>query len=107
MANKIDSLTNQYLQISGRSAQTKGPDRSAEQSADAKTASTQTTDTVRVTDDARLLQAVEDRLGQVSEVDSKRVEDIRSRIESGNYSVSAERVADKMIAMDRSLPEGE
>ena len=106
MANNIDSLTNQYLQVSGRPTQTNGPDKSAEQATDAKARSvaSQNSDTVQVTDDARLMQAVEERLGQVSEVDSKRVDEIRSRIESGDYSVSAERTADKMPAMDRSLP---
>ncbi len=106
MANNIDSLTNQYLQISGRPTQTNGPDKPADQASDAKSKSVaaQNSDTVKVTDDARLMQAVEERLGQVSEVDSKRVDEIRSRIESGDYSVSAERTADKMLAMDRSLP---
>ncbi len=105
MTNNIDSLTNQYLQISGRTAKTSGPETPAGQPGDAKAkAAAQNTDTVQVTSDARLMQAVEERLGQVNEVDSKRVEEIRDRIESGNYSVSAERTADKMLAMDRSLP---
>ncbi len=105
MANNIDSLTNQYLQVSGRPTQTNGPDKSQEQATTAKAKNAaQNADTIQVTDDARLMQAVEERLGQVSEVDSKRVDEIRSRIESGDYSVSAERTADKMLAMDRSLP---
>ncbi len=105
MANNIDSLTNQYLQVAARPTQTNGPDKPAEQATTAKAKNAaQNADTIQVTDDARLMQAVEERLGQVSEVDSKRVDEIRSRIESGDYSVSAERTADKMLAMDRSLP---
>lgn len=107
MTNNIDSLTNQYLQISGRPSQAGGTDKSADAAvtdSQAKTAS-KNADTVELTEDARLMQAVEERLTQVNEVDSSRVEAIRNQIESGEYTVSAERTADKMMAFDRSLPE--
>ncbi|MEM7082015.1 MAG: flagellar biosynthesis anti-sigma factor FlgM [Pseudomonadota bacterium] len=108
MANNIDSLTNQSMQISGKTTQTSGTSSASPANAKAEGASSsagQTMDTVQLTDDARLLQAAEQKLNQVSEVDSKRVEAVRSQIESGDYSVSAERTASKMMAYDRSLPD--
>lgn len=108
MANNIDSMTNQYMQISGRSTQTRGPERSGDNPAQADTAraagSGQNVDTIELTGDARLMQAVEQRISAVSEVDTARVEEVRGRIASGNYSVSAERTADKMLAMEQSMP---
>ena len=101
-------MTNQYMQISGRTTQTQGPERTSDQPnkavSDKPATASQSVDTIELTDDARLMQAVEQKLSTVSEVDSKRVEEVRARLESGNYSVSAERTADKMLSMDQSMP---
>lgn len=106
MTNKIDNMTQQYLQISGRPAQATTPDKTSESPAvTQKQKSVATTDTVELTHDARLMRALEERLGQLGEVDQSRVEAVRNRIESGDYQVSSERLADKMIAIDRSLPD--
>ena len=105
MTNKIDNMTQQYLQISGRPAQASPSEKASEGAAVThKPNSVATTDTVELTHDARLMQAMEERIGQLGEVDQSRVDAVRSRIESGDYQVSSERIADKMIAMDRSLP---
>lgn len=108
MANNIDSMTNQYMQISGRSTQTRGPDRTAEQSGQSAAANSsaagQSVDTIQLTSDARLMQAVEQRLGAVPEVDATRVEDVRSRLEAGDYTISAERTANKMLSMEQGMP---
>ncbi|MFK8029893.1 MAG: flagellar biosynthesis anti-sigma factor FlgM [Gammaproteobacteria bacterium] len=108
MANNIDSMTNQYMQISGRTTQTQGPERTGDnpnkEVGGAKSTASQSVDTIQLTGEARLMQAVEQKLGSIPEVDSKRVEDVRSRIETGNYTVSAERTADKMLSMEQSMP---
>ncbi len=107
MANNIDSMTNQYMQISGRPTQTQGPDKSMEkpsQATGAPATQSQNVDTIELTDDVRLMQAVEAKLSTVAEVDTKRVDEVRNRIESGNYEVSAERTADKMLSMDQTMP---
>ncbi len=95
------------MQISGRPTQTQGPDKpmeKANQAAGAPAAASQNVDTIELTNDVRLMQAVESKLNSVSEVDTKRVDEVRSQIQSGNYQVSAERTADKMLSMDQSMP---
>ncbi len=106
MSNKIDSMTNQYLQITGRSGSaSKAPEAGTPKARQAEPDAARPTDTVELTASARSLQALESRLAGLSEVDQQRVDEVRARIESGRYSVDAQRVADKMIALDRSLPD--
>ena len=108
MSNKIDSMTNQYLQITGRpAAQTPSTDANSTRAAKPESGQAARGDTVELTDSARQLQALESKLAGVSEVDQSRVDQVRSRIEAGEYQVSSERVADKMIALDRALPSDE
>lgn len=105
MSYKIDSMTQQFLKIAGRSSET-NPQGTVPQNAASpeKAKAAALNDTITFTESARLMQAVEARLAEVSEVDQLKVEDVRNRIESGSYQVSYERLADKMIAMDNSLP---
>ena len=105
MSNKIDSMTNQYLQITGRPAKANAPQGSTPAATKTASDTAKSGDTVEVTESARSLQALEARLSEVSEVDQKRVDEVRSRIEDGNYEISSERVAQKMVAMDRSIPD--
>lgn len=58
---------------------------------------------VRLTDTAVNLKQVETRLADVPDVDRKRVESLRQRIESGAYEVNAGRLADRIIAFERDL----
>lgn len=112
MANKIDAnMTQQYLNITGSSGRTASTDqaqaRPSERPGVDTSAETRATDTVELTQSAREMQALETALGSVSEVDQARVDEVRARLESGSYEVSASRTADKMIALDRALPNGE
>ncbi len=108
MANNIDSMTNQHLQLSGNTTQTSKTARSADgsTSATANSTASQKVDTVELTGDARLMQAVEKQLSTLSQVDSQRVDDVRARLDSGTYEMSLERTADKMISMDQTMPGG-
>ena len=95
-----------WRKITGRSgAASKAPDAGTPKASQAEPDAARPTDTVELTESARSLQALESRLADVSEVDQQRVDEVRARIESGRYSVDAQRVADKMIALDRSLPD--
>jgi negative regulator of flagellin synthesis FlgM len=58
---------------------------------------------VRLTDTAANLKQVEARLADVPDVDRKRVETLRERIESGAYEVNAGRLADRILAFERDL----
>ena len=52
---------------------------------------------VRITDQARQLAALEQALNDVPVVNESRVETIRAAIESGQYEVNPERIADKLL----------
>lgn len=58
---------------------------------------------VRLTDTAANLKQIETRLADVPDVDRKRVETLRQRIESGAYEVNAGRLADRLLAFERDL----
>ena len=58
---------------------------------------------VRLTDTAASLKQIESRLADVPDVDRKRVETLRQRIESGAYEVNAGRLADRLLAFERDL----
>lgn len=112
MANKIDAnMTQQYLNITGSAGRTANADkaqaRPAER-ADAETsADVSATDTVELTQSARELQALESAIGSAGDVDQARVDDVKARLASGDYEASSARTADKMIALERALPQGE
>lgn len=57
-------------------------------------------DTVQLSDAAKALQNVESKLANTPEVDSARIEKLKQDIESGNYQINAERVAEKFLSLD-------
>jgi len=58
---------------------------------------------VQITDQARQLAALEQTVNSVPVVNEAKVARIRQAIEDGSYQVSAERIADKLLRMDRDL----
>ncbi len=58
---------------------------------------------VRITEQARQLAALEQAVQSTPIVDETRVDAIREAIEDGSYEVSPERIADKLLRMDRDL----
>ena len=62
-----------------------------------------TGDTVRLTSNAKLLEQLDKTLASLPAVDSARVAEIKTAIESGNYEIDAEAIADAMIRLDRSF----
>ena len=62
-------------------------------------------DTVNLTNDAKLLARLDETLASLPVVDSARVAEIKAAIESGDYEINPEAIADAMIRMDRSFGE--
>ena len=58
---------------------------------------------VRITDQARQLAALEQTMNTLPVVNEAKVAAIRSAIEDGSYQVVPERIADKLLRMDREL----
>ena len=60
------------------------------------------TDHVSLTDAAVRLQKLERRLAEQSVIDEKRVTAIRDALDKGVYQINPERIADKLLAAERS-----
>lgn len=60
-------------------------------------------DSVKLTDDARLMQQLQQRLSQAPAVDGRRVAEARLALAEGRYEVDAHSVADKLLRMEWEL----
>lgn len=60
-------------------------------------------DSVSLTGGASRLHELERKVADASEVDTKRVEELRRAVSDGRYQVNAPRVADKMMALEGLL----
>jgi negative regulator of flagellin synthesis FlgM len=58
---------------------------------------------VHITDTASQLASLEQALRDMPAVDSARVNNVRSAIEQGAYTVSPERIADRLMQMESAL----
>lgn len=55
---------------------------------------------VRLSNQAQQLQAIEERLRDLPEVDSERVAQLRQAIADGSYKADSSRIADKLLAFE-------
>lgn len=60
-------------------------------------------DAVELTDTAHRLKSIEARLARLPDVDQSRVNELRQRIESGQYRPDPARIAAKLMRMERDL----
>jgi negative regulator of flagellin synthesis FlgM len=61
---------------------------------------------VQITGAARSLAAVEQALRDSPAVDSARVAAVRQRLDDGSYQIDPQRIADKLLRMERDLASG-
>jgi negative regulator of flagellin synthesis FlgM len=107
MADKITGYGRNGVDIT--SARSRGAGRQ-ERAADSEKTETsapvdggKSSSQVRLTDAATSLKQIETRLADLPDVDQKRVDSLRQRIESGQYEVNAGRLADRLLAFERDL----
>ncbi len=62
-------------------------------------------DTVNLTSSAKLLARLDKTLESLPAVNAERVAEIRTAIESGDYEIDSDAIADAMIRLDRSFGE--
>ena len=62
-----------------------------------------TTDSVNLTDAATRLQQLDEQLANAPAIDRARVDELRQAIADGRYKVDTVHVADKLIALERTL----
>lgn len=66
-------------------------------------AATATKDQVNLTPEARQLRDLESKVANMPEVDSNRVNQIKQQLANGSFEVNPERIASKMMDLERAL----
>ncbi len=73
------------------------PNRNQEQ-----TGSSAGRDTISLTDTASRMRSLENTVAAMPVVDSQRVAEIKQAIQEGTYEINPERIAEKMLDMERA-----
>ncbi|MFL1452979.1 flagellar biosynthesis anti-sigma factor FlgM [Marinobacter sp. GN3S48] len=58
---------------------------------------------VNLSNQAKNLKQLEQKLGDYPEMDDDRIEQIRAALADGSYKIDAEKLAQKMLEMDKSI----
>lgn len=101
MTTKISGYQNRPVQV--------GTDKSVPRARDTGTSSADTaasandSNAVQITGAARQLAALEQAVKSLPIVDEARVAEVRQAIEEGRYHVAPERIAEKLLQMNREL----
>jgi negative regulator of flagellin synthesis FlgM len=101
MADKINGYGRSGVDITSTRLRAIERGEDARQNRKAESASAR--DEVRLTHTATSLKHVEARLASVPDVDRARVEAVRQRVESGEYRMDANRIADRLLRLEREL----
>lgn len=78
-------------------------DKTQGEAAGASAQTSQSGDTVTLTDSARSLQKIEEAVAKAPVVNASKVAAVKHAVSSGTYKVDAARVADKMLQFERGL----
>lgn len=103
MSGKITGFEQRPVQVAGRGATERAKDKPSDASAAAEPAASH----VKLTDSAVQLATLERALAQVPDVDLERVQRLRAEIASGDYKVDAQRIATKLMQLERALATAE
>ena len=101
MADKINGYGRGGVDITSTRLQAIERGEDARQSR--KSESPSGSDEVQLTHTATSLKHVEARLAGMPDVDRARVDALRQRVESGNYRMDANRIADRLLRFEREL----
>jgi len=99
VTTKITGYQNPAVQI----GTDKTVSRARDGAANAPEVASKPANPVQITDQARKLAALEQTVNSVPVVNEAKVARIRQAIENGSYQVVPERIADKLLRMDRDL----
>jgi len=102
MAISIDNINNTQVNNSGKSNQTTSVNKDGSKAA-VNNESTSSIDTISLTDSAKLIQQLEKQLVAQPVVNAEKVSEVRQNINSGNYIISSERVAEKFTLYESYL----
>ena len=99
MANKISGIDGRPVQVGGGAPVSRTRDTTDGR----KTETTASTSNIDVSDTARTLAALEDKISTLPVVNETRVDAVRRAMDEGRYHVDAQRVADKMLRFEGDL----
>lgn len=100
MANKISGIDGRPVQVGGGAPVSRTRDATAE---GRKADTTGSVSSIAVSDTARALAQLEERISSLPVVNDNRVEAVRRALDEGRYHVDAQRVADKMMRFEGDL----
>jgi negative regulator of flagellin synthesis FlgM len=100
MANKISGIDGRPVQVGGGAPVSRTRDAT---SGDRKAENTGTVSNIDVSDTARTLAALEDKITTLPVVNESRVDAVRRAMDEGRYHVDPQRVADKMMRFEVDL----
>ena len=105
MTDKISgySTAEPVAPIKGSNSNTVVADKSQGEASAAGASTSQTGDTVTLTDSARSLQKIEEAVAKAPVVDASKVAAVKQAVDSGTYQINADRVADKLLQFERAL----
>jgi negative regulator of flagellin synthesis FlgM len=102
VTTKITGYQNPAVQV----GTDKSVSRARDGAANAAEVASKPANPVQITEQARQLAALEQTVNSLPIVNEAKVAAIRSAIEDGSYQVVPERIADKLLRMDRELGAG-
>lgn len=100
--NDITNINANRAQVSSNQSDSVKSRNDATQENQSESAST-AGDRVTLTDTASRLKDIEHQLNNASSVDSARVAEVQSAISNGEYTVNADRIADKMLSFENII----
>lgn len=97
--NDITNINSNRAQLSSNQSSSIKSRNEAKQENQNESASTMG-DRVTLTDTASRLKNIEQQLNNASAVDNARVAEVQAAISNGEYTVDADRIADKMLSFE-------
>lgn len=102
MSNSINSFGNGGPHRLAERNPAQVRDSASEKNSSEKTA--RATDSLDLTGRAKELQTLPQELAKTPEFDAARVSELKEAITNGQYEVNAERIAEKLLAVESTLP---
>jgi len=104
ISNSTAAASDSRSAVKSSSSQTAAGSAAGSRTASDQGNSTQArTDAVSISTQAADLQALEARIRDLPDVDSGRITELREKISSGQYNVDSGRLADRILAFEKSF----
>lgn len=107
MSSRINGFDTPPVRVAtGKAASRVASERGSSGSGDTAAPDSGSNDSVSISTAARNLASLNQLVQEQPGVDTARVAAIQQRIEDGTYQVNPQRIADKLMRMERDLPQG-